>query len=184
VARERAAAEALETINAPEFMSLSLRLAAWFDAGIWPETPTAEQAALLDRPLADYARDLLRKRHRKLLAEAAALADPAPAQLHALRIDAKKLRYAAEFFRPIFPLKPARLYVAGLKEVQEVLGALNDAAVARALVPRLALSERDGGPRAAGMIAGWTAAEMAGARQRFAKAWGGFTESRRFWKEA
>ena len=52
----------------------------------------------------------------------------APA-LHALRIDAKRLRYTLEFFIEVLPPGAAGL-VASVTELQDVLGALNDADVA------------------------------------------------------
>ena len=59
-----------------------------------------------------------------------------------LRIDVKKLRYAAEFLASLYAEKAlagrSRRFVGALRELQERLGAANDAHVARALLARLA----------------------------------------------
>ncbi|GGF03759.1 inorganic triphosphatase [Aliidongia dinghuensis] len=183
VLRERAAADAYAAVLASDFMGLSLRLAAWFDAGLWPEPPSAEAAALLAEPLERYATAILRKSHKRFLAAGAHLAEAGPSDLHGLRIDAKRLRYVAEFFRPLFPGKPARRYVAALRDIQDILGTLNDAVVARGLAAKLAAQDEKYGPRAAGLVAGWSAAETEAARQRFAEVWRQFTKTARFWKD-
>jgi triphosphatase len=182
VLREEAADHALAAIKAPGFMAISLTLAAWFDAGIWPEPPTAEMEALLASPLEAFATRLLKKRHKKLLAAVERLKDPHPQELHQIRIGVKKLRYTAEFMHSLFPAKPFRQYLAGLKELQQVLGTLNDADVARKLAAKLRAPNKEAGAHLAGLITGWTAAEMAAATKRLGKAWADFAETKRFWK--
>jgi CHAD domain-containing protein len=181
VLRENAAATARKAACTAEFAGLSCRLGAWFDAGLWPEPSDPAIATLLDQPFTDYAEALLRKDHRKLLA-AAAVKDPNPAELHALRIRAKRLRYAAEFVRSLFRAGRIKPYLSALKEIQEVLGALNDAVAARNLLPQLTERDPTGGARASGLVAGWTAAEVNSARRRFAETWRDFTDTKRFWK--
>jgi triphosphatase len=182
VLRQNAAEAARQAAGGAEFLALSCRLGAWFDAGIWPELAGPDSAALLDRPFEDFAQQLLRKQHRKLVSAAEALKDSNPAELHALRIQAKRLRYTADFVRGLFPERVAKRYIGALKAIQEILGTLNDAIVARALLPQLTKSDPTGGARAAGLVAGWTAAEVTFARQRFADTWDRFTETKRFWK--
>ena len=46
----------------------------------------------------------------------------------------KRLRYASEFFAPAFAARRATPYIGALKELQRILGELNDIAVARRLV--------------------------------------------------
>jgi CHAD domain-containing protein len=52
-----------------------------------------------------------------------------PEEYHALRIEAKKLRYALEFVGPIYG-KPATAFAARLVELQDLLGLHQDAEVA------------------------------------------------------
>lgn len=55
--------------------------------------------------------------------------DPAPDQLHRIRILAKRLRYAADAVAPAFGAKARRLAMAA-SAIQDDLGELHDAAVA------------------------------------------------------
>lgn len=56
-------------------------------------------------------------------------AEASDSELHALRIDCKKLRYLLEFFSSLFPEKTIGPVVRHLKELQENLGAFVDLAV-------------------------------------------------------
>ena len=59
-------------------------------------------------------------------------------QRHALRIKVKRLRYASGFFAGSFPRASVRSYLKHLQALQDILGELNDVAVARRLVRELA----------------------------------------------
>ena len=183
VLRERAAAEALAAVEASDFMGLSLRLASWFDAGLWPEPPGVEAAGLLAEPLGRHALALLKKSHKRFLAAGTHLSGATAGELHTLRIDAKRLRYITEFFRPLFPVKATRRYVTALRDIQDILGTLNDAVVARGLAAKLAAQDDKLGARTAGLVAGWSAAETEAARRRFAEVWRKFVKVPRFWKD-
>lgn len=50
-------------------------------------------------------------------------------QLHALRLDCKKLRYLLEFYASIFPAKTLQMVIRQLKELQDNLGAFVDLSV-------------------------------------------------------
>jgi len=55
--------------------------------------------------------------------------NPKPAQLHALRLATKRLRYTLELFRPCYGPGLA-LRIAALRELQQLLGEINDTAAA------------------------------------------------------
>jgi CHAD domain-containing protein len=90
------------------------------------DPPTAPHA---DDPAPDLMRPILRKRWRKLRKAVQALG-PAPRdeELHAVRIQCKKCRYALEAMTPAFG-PPAKDRAKAIAAVQDVLGDLNDAAV-------------------------------------------------------
>lgn len=192
VLREQAAGAALAAVSedraaarrmSAAFMDLSLRLAAWFDAGIWPEPPSADAQYWLEQPLVALAQDLLGKRHRKFLKTAHGLKNPRPEELHALRIEAKKLRYTSEFFARLFPGKRAKSYVAALAQLQDILGTINDAETSRGLVLRLCGSGQHPDMHAIGLFNGWTAAQAATARAQFERSWRAFLDVKRYWKD-
>ena len=71
----------------------------------------------------------------------------------------KKLRYACEFFRTLYPSKRVKAYATRLAGLQDVLGYLNDVAVTEEFVAHLiARSEREGGRDLrypCGVVLGW-----------------------------
>jgi inorganic triphosphatase YgiF len=83
-----------------------------------------------DEPLAAVGRRAVRKTIRRLLARGDAIGDlPAAADLHALRIRAKRLRYLLEALGSITG-KPGRKLERHLARLQDVLGRFTDAMVA------------------------------------------------------
>jgi len=87
-----------------------------------------------DATLAQFGAAALTRAHRKLMSEARGADWADPAARHACRIRVKRLRYSCEFFAPAFPAKRVSPYLAALKELQEILGALNDISVGRRLI--------------------------------------------------
>jgi inorganic triphosphatase YgiF len=128
--------------------------------------------------LGGFAARMLARQHKRLRRRGRHHATLSPAERHALRIAAKKLRYAAEFFAGLYPRKRARPYLAALAALQDVLGALNDAAVTQRLLAELPAPRG----QAAGIVGGWMA--RAG-RERLAgldRAWRDFVRQKVFWK--
>lgn len=100
-------------------------------AGVEPRRPPAGVAA---EPIARAGRRAIKRALRRLLARGAAIdVLPAAADLHALRIRAKRLRYVLEALKPITGA-PGRRLVRQLARLQDVLGQFNDAMVAAGAV--------------------------------------------------
>ena len=136
VARKRAYARASKALASARTRHLMHLLVEWLDHGVWLEvrnppevTAAAFAAASLDR---------LRRKVRKQGRHLRSLDD---AELHELRISAKKLRYATEFFAGLFPQAAAQgrqePFTQALRGLQDRLGELQDLAVAPALLERL-----------------------------------------------
>jgi triphosphatase len=84
-------------------------------------------------PLPDYARDVLERFDARVQRRAARI-DWSDAQArHALRIRLRRLRYAAEFMQGAFPRVDNSALMTALKELQDILGELNDLDVGRRL---------------------------------------------------
>src|SRR6185436_10618757 len=91
--------------------------------------------------------------------------------LHAVRIRAKRARYAAEFAAPALG-KRGRQFVEAAKELQDVLGEHQDAAVAEERVRTLAARTEDPEARfAAGRLVERQRARRAAARAGLADVW-------------
>jgi CHAD domain-containing protein len=87
------------------------------------------------RPLGELAARRVKKLHRRIAGASDALGDDAPAaELHALRIECKKMRYVLDAARRTFDPQAAEAVLGTLKRLQSVLGEAHDAHVQRGLL--------------------------------------------------
>lgn len=92
--------------------------------------------------LAAFAAAKIYRRRHRLLRDAAALRDLSAVARHQVRIDAKRLRYAVDFFASLFDHGRTRRFIKTLGRLQDILGAANDANVAISLIKRISPSDR------------------------------------------
>ena len=161
---------------------LWLELARVLADGEWMQSNAA-----LALPVEDFAAGVLQQRAATLKKRGKLLQELDAAGRHRLRIAAKKLRYAAEFFAALHPKRRVRPYVESLAAVQEVLGGLNDAATLLRLLPVACAGAPvvdPGGvdPRVAGMIEGWSAAATHLQLDALTRAWDHWQKQKPFWK--
>jgi len=127
------------------------------------------------------ARDVVRPRWRAMRDAARDLDDPpSDEQLHDLRIETKRARYAAELFTSVSGARGAR-FVRRATSLQDALGAQHDAA--RACVWFLGHGGEDTGlARACGWFAARSAAERDDLREAWRPAWASLRKPKaRFW---
>ncbi len=180
--RRDARAAARAVVDSARFTRLVLALGALGALRRFGVPEAADGVDPLGQPVAEFARALLQRRHRRVRRLGATLAVASDAERHALRIAAKKMRYAAEFFAPAFGHpKRSRAYGASLAALQDVLGRQNDAATATRLTAALAAGRADLA-EASGGIGGWTAAHRVGVERELASAWKKFRRAPRFWR--
>jgi CHAD domain-containing protein len=132
----------------------------------------------------DWIQPILDERHRRLRKRAKRVHRAGPAERHEARVAAKKLRYAVEFFAPLFPGKRADTYVTAISKLQSALGRLNDLEVASKLTDELAPRESVdvGAAHAGGVVRGWLAASVAPELKRLRDAQRAFRKCTPFWK--
>ena len=181
-ARRQAAYGALaEALDGPGWRVTMASGIAFLLEKSWRAGAVDGRLGLLDGPPQDFAALVLDKRWRGLL-EAGAEIETLPAEaLHELRLDAKRLRYAAEVFAPVFPRKAARRFQRRLAALQEELGRSNDAAVAKALMQALAREQDEGRAWAIGVVEGWCLARSVMDRDGVLKAWKKLSAKESFW---
>jgi triphosphatase len=192
--REGAFARAQAAIQTTRFRALVLAAAEWIESGDWTRNADALACALRERPIAAMAADELRRRRKKIVQTGARLSQIDPQRRHKLRIRAKKLRYASEFFADAFPGKGAarrhKDFVAALAKLQHTLGDLNDIAVHEALTERIIDEEAAGDRRrrgrakkafAAGRLSGREEARAASVLREAEHAYGVFAKAKPFW---
>lgn len=179
-ARAAAYAEVRATLAAPSFRLLTLDLAATLASPPWRAGEDAEAALLRDTPLEDFAAAALGRRSKRLMRAGEGFAQLDIPALHALRIQAKRMRYAGELFGGLYGAKRQRRFQKAVGAVQDALGHLNDTAVAAGLMHMLAKRE-PGRAWAAGVVQGWVAARAAHAREDAAEAWARLLDRPPFW---
>ncbi|HVX76841.1 MAG TPA: CHAD domain-containing protein [Bradyrhizobium sp.] len=128
--RETAIARAIEAVSSLRFRELTLDCAAWLEIGDWREPQDEALRARCDEPIEHMARTQLKKHWKKIRKRGRELASLDPHARHKLRIRIKKLRYATEFYKAVFPEKKPHkrraAFLSALKDLQDCFGELND----------------------------------------------------------
>ncbi|HEU5004118.1 MAG TPA: CYTH and CHAD domain-containing protein [Actinomycetota bacterium] len=170
---DRAAAHAalLDALKGDEYIAV---VQALVDAARSPHLlPDSHQ------PAHQVAGSLLRGPWRKLRRQVAALAFPPPdAELHEVRIRAKRCRYAAEAVAPVLGRRAAA-YARAAAGLQEVLGEHQDAVVAAGVLRKRGTGAPAEVAFAAGELAGLEQAAAAEARSHWPDAWKGLRKAAR-----
>ncbi|MDN5935813.1 MAG: CHAD domain-containing protein [Nitrosospira sp.] len=130
----------------------------------------------------EFAGTLLAHRHRQLKKYGRKLANLGAPELHALRILAKKQRYAAEFFAGFYPKKETKRYIQSLSALQDILGAMNDTATVERLLREVPIAKDESDEHEAiGIIRGWSASLAAVKKPELNRAWKHFARIDPFW---
>jgi triphosphatase len=128
--RDAARAAATAGLATPRYARLALRVQAW--------TLTPAPAG---RTLERVGPRVLGKAHARLFSAAQFFTALSPERRHRVRIFAKRLRYGLDVFSVALLPKPTERYNAALSSLQDVLGELNDAVVARRVLREITDSE-------------------------------------------
>ena len=157
-ARRRAAQlRCRETLSSADFRAFFVATQNW----------AREKAHTIGIPLVPAAAKALNRLHRKALKRARHVEWQDEAGRHEVRIAIRRLRYACDFFSPCFD--GARRYLHGLADLQDLLGDLNDIAVARRFGVRTAHAELK--EREAALL------------RQLRPAWRAFEKRPRFWAD-
>jgi inorganic triphosphatase YgiF len=143
---ERQHARVRSAVGSPRYTTLMLALGGWIAGRGWRHT--ALPADPLEQNVAKAAPRLVRRASARVRKRARGGHLKRPECLHKVRIAAKKERYAREFFAALSHDRKASKRHDLLAGMQDELGEINDAFVARELVARL----RDRVPQEAGLL--------------------------------
>jgi len=178
--RDAANEKARSAVASSRYTALLLELNRALLSAPWSQSGE-DAARLREQPLLQFASDLLEHRHRTTLKHGERVDQRDAVGLHQLRIRVKRLRYAAEFFSPLYEKKELRVYLAALTDLQKLLGAVNDAATAQRLIADLRPRRADQSLEAFGTLRGWCAAIAHAPLAEFPRMWKRFEDSKRFW---
>jgi inorganic triphosphatase YgiF len=187
--RRSAFADAKSVVAGEHFRKLMLDTLAWIEAGDWTRSDDELIGQFRERPIAEASVDMLDRLTKKIRKKTDKLEQLDPRQRHKLRINAKKLRYGADFFAGVFSAKRQRRrrrkFVKRLKAIQDVLGDLNDIATHRRLTRKSieagVARQRAGKAFAAGTLAGGEEARSAAVLIGAERALGRFAKVKTFW---
>lgn len=141
------------------------------DLGLLTSEGRLFSAAVLDRLM---RRAMKRGRHLRTMTDE---------ERHELRIVLKNLRYSVEFFGSLFENgKTLRAFLKLVAELQEDLGAHNDAATAQSFLDGLGLPPDGATQFASGFVLGWYRHATAAADRHLIEKWKGFKKADLFWE--
>jgi inorganic triphosphatase YgiF len=181
--RQETRAEVRAALAEPATVRFIFDLAEAIEAQPWREGRGDSSVGGLDAPIGKLAPGMLDKRRRKAAKRGRGIETLSPADLHELRKELKKLRYAGDMLGALYPEKRRGPYLEALRRLQDTFGSLNDGTMAGEVLTG-ASAPGAGDPqaqRAAGWVLGSLAVKAADDRPRLIKAWRKLGKATPFW---
>lgn len=176
------AAEVVPMLNGERFQRFKEDFPAWIANRGWEQMDLEKKySKRLQAPILTYSRTILDKQERRVAATGVGVDREDAVAMHRLRIECKKLRYAADFFKPLFD--GMETYIAHMKGLQDLLGVMNDIALTKGLLDELLSDCQEGdASRFAGGVTGWQVCHFRQLLERFDDDWNKFTAAKRPWR--
>ncbi|MEK1890956.1 MAG: CHAD domain-containing protein [Phyllobacterium sp.] len=155
--RDEAYVKAREVLASPNVNRFLLSLGLVIGQRSWRNDISAGTLGILSEPVGKLGARALGRIERKALKLGRHFRQLQPEERHKLRITLKKLRYATEFFLPLYAGHGGTSkYLKRLANLQDSLGAENDIATSRGLLHQLTEKTTEPGVhRAIGAVIGW-----------------------------
>jgi len=180
--RRKAGAKARRAVRSARYQRLTLSLAGWLESWSGPIGLEPERHAALGEPIGAFASRVLRQRYKRVRVRGRKFDKLSSRELHRLRIAVKKFRYATDFFAGLYERRLAGVALHRLSDLQDILGAINDAAT----VTDLMAHGFDGAggmdvAEAKGILLGWSRGRAETLKRELKSAWKKFRSAERFW---
>jgi len=168
-------------LDSDRYRQFKKGFANWSGKKQWESGKTGKkQAKYLSMNMVPFSRKLMDKQERRVLTAGSHVNQHAPEEMHRLRIECKKLRYAAEFFRPLF--LGMDTFISHMRGLQDLLGLMNDVAVMQQLLDELLADKADHELLVyAGGLIGWRTCDYHHMLNRFDSYWEEFIEAKHPW---
>lgn len=178
-AERTAAYSRVETVlDSARARNLMLDLVEWLSDGEWLRGGAENEQR--EQSIVHFAASVLGRYRRKVKRAGRELAGTDDEARHELRKDARKLRYATEFFAALYAADKAkrrhRKFLSALEGLQDQLGGLNDLVTASELLAKFGLGDT---PGAAALVSGKLKQSLVDEAVRSHAA---FVRAKRFWK--
>jgi CHAD domain-containing protein len=182
--RDAAYAQVVATLASDRYAALKDAIHGLRSAGYSFSRAGGEpgRAARLDEAAGEWAARVLDKLHRQTLKRGRGFRKLDPAGRHKVRVAAKRMRYATDFFEDLYRRKPVRRYADRLRPLQDELGRMNDLATLRRLLADL--DRKSGDPAVAlgvETLRGWGEREYAALDPGLLEYWRKFKRAEPFW---
>lgn len=168
-------------LDSDRYRRFKEEFAVWFESKQWEQAELSKkEAKALSKSLLAFSRSLMDRQERKVLGVGSNVDRHSAVEMHSLRIECKKLRYAAEFFRPLFTGMDD--FISHMKGLQDLLGLMNDVAVTQNLLDDLLKDETDHETLIfAGGLIGWRTCDYHHMLTRFDSFWEELIEAKHPW---
>lgn len=179
--RESAYQTVQDMLDSERYRSFKVHFQAWLQNQVWLTSELSDgQRHRLQGDIVAFACKVLDKQDRRVLAAGAHVERESAQAMHQLRIECKKLRYAAEFFTPLF--QDMEDFITHLKDLQDLLGIMHDVTVMRHLLEDLLAGKQDPDVlQYAGALLGWRTRQYYDIEDSFNQRWEQFAAARRPW---
>ncbi len=190
-ARRQAWDEAIAHISSPEFTTFQDDVAAAAEAHSWLDSQDVVvdlKARLAVRVTVKSAAASMMDEHlMRVRKRGRGLKSLEQRECHRLRIALKRLRYAAEFYGPLYKKKAVTRYLDRVKTLQDILGRINDVGQVRSMLASLISDEAVSAHVqadlhfTAGLINGWHRARAERLSKKALRGWDKFKRLEPFW---
>lgn len=153
----------------------------WIEARDWEKAELKKkEREVLGSDVVPFARSVLDRQERRVLEAGNHVHKESAAEMHRLRIECKKLRYATEFFSSLFTGMDD--FIGRMKGLQDLLGVMNDVSVMTQLLRDMLAKKRN--PELleyAGGVVGWRTCHYHELLRGFDGLWEEFVEAKHPW---
>lgn len=171
-------------IGGKRYARFDTELSRWVDRRAWRKQLSRKQKKYLDTKVTPFAAHVLEQHRAQILKNARDINKLDADALHQLRIDCKKLRYATEFFSPLYG-KSIVKSTEHLEGLQDVLGTIHDVVIMTGLQKGLLKGENSGkAARFARNLEDRRAKQAKKLRKILKQRWDDFAQAKPPWKAA
>ena len=179
--RARAYEQVSSMLDGERYAKFKLDFRNWINERAWENGSfKKKQRKRLENSLVSFAREALDDRSYQVMDAGSHVDRHNAEQMHRLRIECKKLRYTAEFFKPVF--RGIEEFIAHMKGLQDLLGVMNDVSIMEQILSLLLSEQNDAeASQYAGGLVGWRTREFQELLNGFDARWEELVEAKRPW---
>jgi CHAD domain-containing protein len=179
--RDEAYSRVRNIVQSKRYQSFNSEFNHWLDTKAWREQLSEDKQKVLLSEITPFACRVLEEHQGDVLGAGKEIEKLDSEALHRLRIECKKLRYAAEFFAPLYGER-MKDFTGHLKALQDLLGTLHDTAILSGLQNELLIGTHNSKlKRIAGKLKDKRYKESKEVKRNLVERWQAFSEAEHPW---